>query len=228
MPTRDRQGGWVRDDWLRDVSGGRWVADAWVTIRKGRLLVGELRVFPLASAPALPGQPWKGGPDDVPAGGIDRRLLGVVPAGRYAPLAAAWATETAGQPDFHRLQPGDPHVSLSLLNLALPGISELVKTGQRLRPRRHAGRADRWYAKLSQEFIERLAKRSIKPVTEIARRRGKMPEQIRDWLHEARSRGILSKARPGKREGHLTEYGLSLLQAPTTTTSQKTRKERPR
>jgi hypothetical protein len=220
MPIRDRDGSWVRDVTIRDAYGARWTADAWVVIRAGRLVVGEVRVFPLGSGSAKPGDPWKGSGRDVPRHGLERRLLRDVPVGRYAPVAEAWVSQMAQQPDF--APDAVPRVDLSVLNLVLPGASTLAP---RPRPRRNVGRDDLFYAGLAQEYVDRLADRSIHPVQDIARRRGiKKPALVRDWLHEARVRGLLSKARAGKREGYMLPAGLTLLRAAKKSNAMKGRR----
>jgi hypothetical protein len=220
MPRRDRDGAWTRDH-LEDAHGGRWTIDAWVVLRERRLVVGELRIYPAASAPEFAGQPWQGRATEVPPGGLERRTLRSVPVGRYAPVVEAWASQRATWPDF--APTASPRVDLSLLNLILPGLATIAA---RPRPRRAAGREDLYYAVLAQAYVDRLAARSLTPVRDIARRRGDRPAHIRDLLHEARERGLLSPARPGKREGHLLAPALALLRSTTTARRKKTTKKR--
>jgi len=217
MPVRDREGAWIRDT-LRDAHGARWTADAWVVQRSGRLVVGEVRVFPAEGAPVTPGTPWGGRASHVPRRGLERRLLRDVPVGRYAPLAEAWVSQMAQQPDF--AADAVPRVDLSILNIVLPGASTIAP---RPRARRNVGRDDLFYARLAQEYVDRVAAGSASPVKDIARGRDDKPAHIRDLLHESRERGLLSEARPGKREGHLLARGRALL-----ATTRTTKKGKPR
>src|SRR5262245_114947 len=94
MPTSDRDGAWTRET-RTDAHGARWVGDAWVARRRGRLVVGEIRVFPADRAPETPGQPWRGQAADVPHRGLERRLLRGVPVTRYSASALSWASAMA-------------------------------------------------------------------------------------------------------------------------------------
>jgi hypothetical protein len=175
-------------------------------------VVGELRLFPAVSASARPGHPWTGAGADVPRHGLERRFLREIPVSRYAPIAQAWASQVAQQPGF--APDARPRLDLSLLNVVLPGLSVTLS---RSRPRRNVGRDDRFFALLAREYVDRLAARSISPVADIARRRDLKSAHVRDLLHEARVRGVLTAAKPGRREGALTAYGLTLLRSMTTT-----------
>jgi hypothetical protein len=67
------------------------------------------------------------------------------------------------------------------------------------------GRPNLWYAQLAAEYVNALAHGSRSPTAEIAKRRYHDVSHIRDALHEARERGLLTRpparGRPG---GQLT------------------------
>jgi len=69
--------------------------------------------------------------------------------------------------------------------------------------RRSVGRDDAFYARLAVEYVQRLAAGSARPVKDVAAKRGETAGRIRDLLHEARVRGLLSKGEAGKRGGYL-------------------------
>jgi hypothetical protein len=49
----------------------------------------------------------------------------------------------------------------------------------------------------------------------IARRRRQPPSRVRDMVHAARRRGLLSRHRPGVRGGELTDRAKTLLRRET-------------
>ncbi len=204
-----REGAWVADS-ITDEHGDRWTVEAWVTIRRGRPVIGEIRVFPAAGpAGRFPGDPWKGTPADVPRGGLERRLLVKVPVGRYVAFVMAQAAAAAMVPGPAQAAVIAGHgVNLAWLNKMLPGADTLAP---RPRERRSVGRDDAFYARLGVEYVERLAAGSVSPVKDLAARRGESPGRIRDLLHEARVRGLLSKGEAGKRGGYLLPRARQVL-----------------
>ncbi len=136
----------------------------------------------------------------VPRGGITKRLLGRVPmrelAGHLRGLLRASAT--AGDARAERIQRIFPEAQ---------GL-ELI---ERPRSERGTGRPDWFFARLAVEYADAVATGSRRPVAELAARRHFTPEKIRDMLHEARERGLLSKGRRGVAGGEPTPRAKELL-----------------
>jgi hypothetical protein len=197
----DRGGVWVSET-ITDRYRARWTVDAWVVVRRGRAVVGEIRVFPASGDERKPGVAWGGRAGEVPHRGLQRVLLKEVPVGKYGPTVSGLVRRAAVLPS------GEADLYRALWDFTMPGAEALAS---RPRPRRNTGRDDAFYARLADEFINRLAAGSMSPVKDIAARRGETQARVRDWLHEARERHLLSRAHPGKREGTLLPRAITLL-----------------
>jgi hypothetical protein len=202
-PDVPHQGAWITDS-ITDAHGARWTIEAWITIRRGHPVVGAVSVFPEKGPPREVGDPPPRVAESVPYRGLERRLLRAVPVGRYGAEALAQQSERASWPDFAPSARAD----VSLLNLMLPGVSAIVG---RPRPRRNVGRPDTYYAKLAAAYLERIAAGSSHPVRDLATQRHATAAHVRDWLHEARERGLLSRGTSGHAGGHLTPRAVALL-----------------
>jgi hypothetical protein len=197
MRGPSRSGVWV-DDTITDARGRRWTLHAWVVVRRGRPVVGELRIFPAGMNPPALGDAWTGEARDVPPHGLESRLLHRVPVGSYGYRVVDTIRRTTHPllRDFRQWM--------------LPGSQALAS---RPRPRRNVGRDDRFYSELAAAYVARLAEGSPSPVKDIAAARpGETTAHIRDMLHEARVRGLLSKGQAGKRDGLLLPRAIALLQ----------------
>jgi hypothetical protein len=204
----DREGAWL-DDVITDAHGYRWTVDVWIAIRRGRPVVGEIRIFPAAGPPRVTaGYPWKGTPADVPLRGLERRLLVRVPTGRYATIVQARAAAAALVSGPSAGAVTVQGANLGWLNRILPGVETLAP---RPRERRNAGRDDGFYARLALEYVQAIAAGSISPVKDVAAKRGEKASRIRDQLHEARVRGLLSEGEAGKRGGVLSPRARQVL-----------------
>jgi hypothetical protein len=207
MPTDTgpiRGGIWLRDDKPTvDDHGGKWAVDVWIALRGHRPVIGEIRVYPAAPDTPL-GKPWEGEPANVPRRGLEKRFLVKVPLGRYVPMMLGQL-----QRDLKRPSEVERKIERFFWNYMLPGSLALA---ERPRPRRNTGRDDRFYLELAAEYVERIATGSRSPVKDIAVRRGvKKHAHVRDWLHEARERGLLAAAEPGKPNATLLPRALALL-----------------
>jgi hypothetical protein len=80
----------------------------------------------------------------------------------------------------------------------------------RPRPRRSTGRDDLPYARLARDYVT-ANRGSRSPVKDLAEARGERPARIRDMVHEARERGLLSPANSGVRGGVLLPRAEALL-----------------
>jgi hypothetical protein len=74
-----------------------------------------------------------------------------------------------------------------------------------------AGRPDRQYAEWAFRYAKKLAEGSRSPIKDLAAEHGRSPGQVRDLIHDARVRGLLSKERQGRAAGSLTPKAIQLL-----------------
>ncbi|MGH9462360.1 MAG: hypothetical protein ACRD1X_14155 [Vicinamibacteria bacterium] len=179
-------GGLTKGAWVQMVLPGKqWLVSGRMEVEGDRVVVAELRLFSLT--------------DKVPEAGISQKVVRRVPFGLFRSFALSMANY-ATKYGFRFLE--EP------IKRELPGL----KVPPRPRPRRSAGLDDLYYAKLADHYIKAITKRGSRtPVADLAAVRGETPETIRDRVHEARVRGLLSKSEPGRMGGVLLPRGLDLL-----------------
>lgn len=73
------------------------------------------------------------------------------------------------------------------------------------------GRPDRYYLLWAERYVKALEHDTKRPVAYLAERYGLKPTQVRDLIHKARERGLLTKSRRGQASGRLTEEAKDLL-----------------
>jgi hypothetical protein len=76
-----------------------------------------------------------------------------------------------------------------------------------------AGRGDHFYAVWARRYVEQVSK-SKSPTRDLAEHHGEQYGAVAQWIHEARNRGLLSRAegaQQGKRGGTLTPKALKLI-----------------
>jgi hypothetical protein len=74
------------------------------------------------------------------------------------------------------------------------------------------GRPDVFYASLAAQYVE-LLKASATPTKALAELHSYSESSMRDYLHQARERGLLTKAPPGRSGGELTDKAKEILNA---------------
>ncbi len=74
-----------------------------------------------------------------------------------------------------------------------------------------AGRPDRYFAEWAFAYAKKLAEGSRSPIKDLAAEHGRTAGQVRDLIHDARVRGLLSKERQGRAAGSLTPKAIQLL-----------------
>jgi hypothetical protein len=192
----------VPETWLEAPIGGDWIAAYRIAAADGPPVIAELRVFPAETGRPGWGR-WSGEVlgtrSNAPEGGITVRLL-------------------------RRLRPGQPlrFVSDLLQRLRAQAPEAARALGWTLppaptpsslpRPRRgRPGRPDLFYARVAAEYVHAVQAGSPHPVADLARRRRLPPARVRDMIHTARRRGLLSSHRRGVRGGELTDRAHALL-----------------
>jgi hypothetical protein len=72
------------------------------------------------------------------------------------------------------------------------------------------GRTDREWAEIARRYVE-LAQRDPRPIVTLAAEHNVSEATARGWVHETRSRGLLSTTSAGRAGGHLTDRGTRAL-----------------
>lgn len=187
-----------------------WVCEYRMADQGGQSVVAELRI-----------RPGK----DLPQGGLTTRLLRRVKLGEHSAAITALIRGMAsgGTP----LEERTTHIP------AAPGrgsqkritvgpedfdrdIAEGLGFSEPPRERRpgRPGRSDREYAELAREYVEALESGSRSPTADVAQKAHRFTDasHIRDGLHEARKRGLLTRPQTkGKAGGVLTDRARALL-----------------
>ena len=192
------------------------LADGWVCAYRmadqgGQSVVAELRIHP------------KG--EDAPQGGLTTRLLRRVKLGEHAAAITARLRGMAsgGTPLEERTThiPAAPgRASQKRITFGPEDFDRDIAEGlgfseppRERRPGR-PGKSDREYAELAREYVEALESGSRRPTADVARKAHRFTDasHIRDGLHEARKRGLLTRPQTkGKAGGILTDRARALL-----------------
>ena len=175
----------------------------------GHPVVAELRVLPTLMdqprdewlAPTLEDGAWI---PPAPSGGLTSRALRHVHLGRAVELAYEHLDRW-----LERERKRDKPLGSTFAR-------EAVKA-----PRRpgSAGREDRFYAVVASLYVDALEHGSRRPVVDVAERLSKgrggsyAPEYVRDVLHEARRRELLTRPPKGRAGGELTDKARTALDA---------------
>jgi hypothetical protein len=86
---------------------------------------------------------------------------------------------------------------------------DLTEFARNRRPGRR-GRPDVFYARLAAEYVDLLSASST-PTKDLAERHNYSATSVRDFLNQARTRGLLTRSQQGRAGGELTEAALKLL-----------------
>ncbi len=172
-----------------------WYVSA-VFVQEGdQLVMAELKVFPgpqqegRRAQRRKPGD-WSGRPEalaGLPDGGVSARLLRRIRLTDLQLLVAAALSDGSDTA---------PRVSGLGVGTAAPGAT---------------GRSDRYYAEWAFAYAKKLAEGSRSPIKDLAAEHGRSPGQVRDLIHDARVRGLLSRERQGRAAGSLTPKAIRLL-----------------
>jgi len=238
-------------EYARDADGvdrARWSVWLRFAAKDGQLLVTELRITPYlwrTKHDRQSGQ-WQDDSacyaDSPPGDGITQRMVRQIRVGsliafaqtsithpfRFSPVRSDAKPITV----YHRRKrvlydpPTATHFRRAegefiasmqrLLGAVFPGLP------LRPRKRRNVGRPDEHYLELAFDYSAAIRTGSKHVLQDLARAWGEPTERIRDWVHETRRRGLLSKGKRGVPGGVLTPFALKLL------SEQKKRTTRPR
>lgn len=208
-PTRRRA-----EAWVEAVVNEQWMAAYRLVPGPHREpVIAEIRIFPRERARGRPPGRWSaevlGLDTTIPEGGLSAEVVRQVRIGEHRQVGAAfsrWLDEerTTRQSTFR----GQTAPALG----ALAGQTFTLST---LEPKRGRPpiRSEQFYAKLARDYAERVAQGSPRPTTDVARRRRLSAARVRDMLHEARKRDLLSSVGQGRSGGELTPKALAILNA---------------
>jgi hypothetical protein len=199
----------------------RWTAAYFLVEQDGRPVIGELRIFPTE----VPAEPLRGRPPGtwsghalgmkapVPRGGLSARLLRGVKVGYYfkAELRGRRAAALpSGLRVFHR--PRHPTASPR---------SEASRRGRPPRP-------DEELIPIAAAYADAVRRGEDHPRAALVKQLKLSGATIRDRIHRARQRGLLTDARPGVPGGELTVRGRALLAKVSARRGKRTRAGVPR
>jgi biotin operon repressor len=200
---------------------GDWVA-AWRLLPQGgRVVFGELRLFP--NEPRRKAGRWSadrlGDRAQVPGGGITvrelRRLVREI--GRHRGQARAEVGRWIGkerrrkQPLFHPFGPeglferhGRTEAFVDLASGEVSGSTPHL-------PPKRMRRDERFYAEMAAAYAEAVSAGNKRPVDTIAEALGRSRNTVKDVIREARARGLLTETTHGRAGGRLTAKAKKLL-----------------
>ncbi|GEM_PF-4251650 len=183
-----------------------------VMVKGGRLLLAEVRLFPDHRSDSQgPGQ-WSEEASEVPAEGVPGRAL----------RALRLETPLARFPRLLQMLRRNPTFARQLHKThGIPVGAEMA----RRRPGR-AGRPDSFYLPWAVAYVERLAAGSRRPTKDLAANPpavvkgfvsdGRIASEatVRDLIHQARVRGLLTASPIGRPGGELTTIAQQMLKPP--------------
>jgi transposase-like protein len=192
---------WVEQLIDAGTRGGCWTAAFRLIRSRGRVRVGEARIFPQERGRAVGGDwsgCWRGLDVDVPSRGITRTILKRADPHHWLSLLAERVSQSS---ELARML-----VSGELERSAVsqrPGLSLKGRAGRR-------PHSDDFLARVAQEYA-RAASDGRTPVQTVAERHGDTVAKVRGWIHQARVRGFLEHAAQGRGGGRITPKTQKLL-----------------
>jgi len=201
-------GRWVSEAWIEVPIDHRWVGAYRIVVKDGQPLVAEVRVLPSEHEHA-PGQ-WSGRADAVEAAVPARALRAL----RLSDPSEPFPKFIANISRRHGAEAAARFLDRSGL-----------KPNHEIHPRRpgRAGRSDRYYVAWAVAYLERVAAGSRHPIKDLAAdppihiegvlagRGGITEATVRDVLHQARRRRLLTKPPQGKAGGRLTARAIRIF-----------------
>jgi hypothetical protein len=222
-PVHVKRGDTATDELWFEAQLGEWVA-AWRLLPQGgRVVLGELRLFP--SEPRRKPGRWSadrlGDRAQVPGGGITvkelRRL--VLEIGEHRRQALSEVSQWVGKQERRERPLAYPFGPEGLFERH--GLSEaLVEQTQGIGgggivathlPPRRMRRDERFYAEMAAAYAEAVAAGNNRPIDTIADAIGRSRNTVKDVIREARARRLLTETTHGRAGGQLTAKAKKLL-----------------
>jgi hypothetical protein len=193
------------ETWLEVPLGDEWLAAYRLAAgADGRPVVAELRVFPAEKKSAAPGR-WSveqlGASAPVPAGGVTASLLRQV------------RPDSDLREHFRDIVEENVKLPVLTADLDTAGLStKSALAGPRRGPKGHGAL---FYARVARDYARLCDRGEANPTAKLASMKkyhGHTPANLRDYVHRARARGLLTDPpAPGKPGGALTEKARRLL-----------------
>ncbi len=190
--------GTTQEAWLEVELDGGWIAAYRLMAQEGRPVVGEVRVFPNESAPREQGR-WSaerlGDQAPVPFGGVPARVLRQLRVREHLSLI-----------DDVVEQHQEQSFRLELLDHGFTQVA--MEAGRR-------GRSDLFYAEIASAYVRLLGEHA--PINQLRRQLQDLEglhfaeATIRDFVNQARHRGLLTSSPPGRPGGELTSKAREIL-----------------
>ncbi len=196
-----------------------------VPSRHGEPVIAELRIFPLEAARGRPAGRWSAEvlgieakvPDER---GISADLVRKISVGEHRQVGLEFwrwlrqlsaAAQTVSE---RRTIPLKLTRSLQALK-GVPSLKVYMPAPAPKHPKRGRPplRSDAFYARIALDYTERVAQGSPRPTAAISQARNLPQSKVRDMVHQARRRGLLSEGIRGRLGGQLTERGRKILEA---------------
>lgn len=210
VPVGEREDGSMDrvDAWFEVPLGGTWQTAPWRAAYRvrpwgDRVVVVEVRVFPHLGSPGAAGGEWNVETGVVPEGGMSARLIRdhLVLGTHVHELLPAF---------LNRTRKSFPAATFSdwLDRLGYPAK---VRKGPGARAGEESkGRTDRELAELAAVYVSKRGERA--PVEATAEEVGLPATVVRDALHKAREKGVLTRTQQGRAGGELTPWAMALLE----------------
>jgi len=110
----------------------------------------------------------------------------------------------------HEVRLGDiQRQAINKMTLLVPVHARAI-LGDRKRPGRR-GRPDLYYAEFAAAYVNALS--SPAPIVTLAKQQNLSVSTVRNTIHEARRRGLLTRPPPGRPGGELTEKAQNLIKS---------------
>jgi len=211
VPVGEREDGSMErmDAWFEVPLDGDWETAPWraayrVKPRGDRVEVLEVRVFPHLGSPGVSAGDWNVETGVVPEGGMTARLIRdrLVLGKHIHEMLPALLNQNR-----ETFPPGLFGDWLDRL-----GYPSEVRRGPGARSKRGPkGRTDRELAEIAAIYVKVCSKGGRAHVQTTAKKLGLPATVVRDALHRARKRGLLTSTMRGLSGGKLTEYGEQVL-----------------
>ena len=209
---------------------GAWtVAYRIVPDRRGRSVIGEVRIFPTERRVRPNGWEgrWaaevRGSSAHAPTGGVTSRLVRAVKLNGVSQAIAEVMARVVGHDE---LSDEWKKGLLGFVNLNRETLSAMGMTARdlpappKLPPAGRRRSADLRYAELARDYSQLVLgkRKGTRPIRDLAKRRGVTPAYMSVLINRARQRGMLttdqlSGATPGKAGGILTNKAVAVLAA---------------
>jgi len=197
------------ETWVEEQLEGGWIAAYRLMAKAGRPLVAEVRLFPDDPPKSRGTGRWSEEPSAIPSEGVPGRALRALRL--KVPLELF--------PRFLRSLERDRKLAKQMLG------GHGIKLGSEMRRRRpgRAGRTDSYYLVWAVAYVKRLAAGSRRPVKDLTEHPPKVitgyvsdgdvtsEATVRDLIHQARVRGLLTGSPAGRPGGELTPKAERML-----------------